>query len=103
MVNFKISLAATPERERDATVYWTTGPDTEGDAVAGLDYVYASGPLVFKPGETTKTIPITIREDSEVEINERIWIQFSNPVNMAFDEDIRRYNNRTSIIIEDND
>jgi hypothetical protein len=36
----------------------------------GLDYVDSSGPVIFFPGETTKTILLQTIDDSEVEKNE---------------------------------
>ncbi len=40
-------------------------------AVAGEDYVAASGTLIFAPGETTKTIDVTIIVDEYLEGDEQ--------------------------------
>jgi hypothetical protein len=43
------------------------------------DYEFAAGTLTFGPGETTKTIPILINEDSFLEGTESFVINLSNP------------------------
>ena len=54
---------------------------TGGTATAGQDYTAAADTLVFAPGETTKTIAITINNDSIDEIDETIELTLSNPAN----------------------
>lgn len=56
------------------SVPWTT---VDGSATAGSDYVAASGTLTFNPGETSKTIPITINGDSVVEPDETFTLQLT--------------------------
>ncbi|MFN2454726.1 MAG: Calx-beta domain-containing protein [Pyrinomonadaceae bacterium] len=53
----------------------------DGTAVAGSDYVAASGTLAFAPGETFKFISVPINGDLFVENNETFFINLSNPVN----------------------
>ena len=52
----------------------STSSATEGRScsVAGADYVAASGELVFAPGETTKTVPVTVCPDSGNEPGEEV-------------------------------
>ena len=52
-----------------------------GTATAGSDYEATSGTLTFAPGETTKTVPVTIYGDTQVEANETFRLNLSNPVN----------------------
>ncbi len=54
---------------------------TDGTANAGLDYVAASGTLTFNPGETSKTVNVTISLDTLFEANETFFVDLSNPVN----------------------
>lgn len=52
-----------------------------GTASAGSDYVAANGQLTFRPGETSKTIPVSIMGDTAVEENETVILALSSPVN----------------------
>ncbi|WP_230169023.1 Calx-beta domain-containing protein [Roseomonas sp. CECT 9278] len=57
------------------TLDWATA---DGTAVAGQDYTAATGTLTFDPGETSKTIEITIAPDALWEANEAFRIVLSN-------------------------
>ena len=70
------------------TVQRTTGSDgavsvsytsTAGTAVAGKDFTAASGTLNFAHGETSKTIPIPILEDTFDENDKTFTVTLSNP------------------------
>ena len=90
-------LTFTVNLSRDATrevrVNFSTLNDT---ALAGQDYLATSGTLVFEPsipddpdtegdqslpGETTKTVTVTVIGDTAVEGNERFFLQLSDAVN----------------------
>ncbi|MFA7206844.1 MAG: Calx-beta domain-containing protein, partial [Saccharofermentanales bacterium] len=60
------------------TVDYTT---TNNTATAGSDYVSTSGTLAFNPGETTKTIPVTINGDMNYEPDESFYMDLSGAVN----------------------
>ena len=51
------------------------------DALAGLDYVAASGTLTFNPGVTTQTFVVSIFTDNVGENSEQFFVNLSNPVN----------------------
>lgn len=53
----------------------------QGFATAGSDYVATSGTLTFNPGETSKTINVTINGDPHYEPDEGFFMILSNPVN----------------------
>ena len=53
----------------------------DGTAQAGTDYAAASGKLTFAPGETLKTVSLTIKDDTVDEASESFLINFSNPTN----------------------
>lgn len=58
------------------TVDYTT---TNGSAtVANGDYDAASGKLTFDPGETTKTVDVTVHGDTTYETNETLTLDLSN-------------------------
>jgi hypothetical protein len=50
-------------------------------AIAGRDYVGRAGTLTFAPGETRKSIAITILADGKKESSELFLLKLSNPVN----------------------
>lgn len=48
-------------------------------ATAGVDYDAASGTISFAPGETSKTIAVTLRGDTTVEPDESFRLNFADP------------------------
>ena len=52
-----------------------------GTATSGADYTPASGTLIFTPGQTTKTVVVTIAGDSLNEATETLNLTLSNPTN----------------------
>ena len=72
---FTVSLSK-PATET-VTVPWST---QDGTALAGSDYNAASGSLTFAPGETSKTISVTIRGDAAVEANETFNLLLGTPL-----------------------
>ena len=75
-MSFPVTLSAASTLP--VSVGYTT---TDGTAVAPGDYTTASGTLAFKPGETTKTIAVSVVGDATVELNETLTVTISNPVN----------------------
>ncbi|MXY44821.1 MAG: hypothetical protein F4Y50_12340, partial [Dehalococcoidia bacterium] len=61
-LDFVVTL--TPEVTETVTVDYAT---SDGTAPAGSDYIAASGKLTFAPGETIKTISVTIEDDEVAE------------------------------------
>ncbi len=55
----------------------------DGTGRAGSDYTATSGTVTFLPGETTKTIAVTIGTDSSFELDETFTLRLSSPVNAA--------------------
>jgi YD repeat-containing protein len=64
-------------------VNWATvpGADNPGIAQPGTDYIAASGTLTFLPGETAKTISITIVNNDLAEKRETFTVRLSSPSN----------------------
>ena len=94
----ELSLAPVNPRvnETDGTVAFTVtlSPASSGTvtvdyatsdiiADAGMDYTATSGTLTFMPGETLKTITITILNDTVYETLERFEVSLSNPTGAA--------------------
>jgi len=67
------SIAAT-------SVSWATAA---GSAAAGVDYTTASGSVTFAPGETVKTITVSVLGDTLKEANETFTVNLSNPAALS--------------------
>lgn len=63
--------------------YQTKGNTAKG----GIDYIGTNGTLIFKPGQTSKIISVSIIGDTEVEPDETFYVILSNPVNAAIGTD----------------
>jgi Calx-beta domain/RTX calcium-binding nonapeptide repeat (4 copies) len=65
-------------------VTWTVSvayKTADDSATAPSDYASASGTLTFAPGETSKTIDVSVVGDTTVEPDETMTVGLSNPVN----------------------
>ena len=52
---------------------------SDGTATAGTDYTATSGTLTFEAGESSKTIEVTVLDDSHDEGEETLTLRLSNP------------------------
>jgi CSLREA domain-containing protein len=68
--------------DKTVTVDYTTA---NNNAIAGIDYTATSGQLSFAPGETTKTITVTVFGDNIAEANKSFFVNLSNPTNSLID------------------
>jgi hypothetical protein len=68
----RLSIAST----RSTGVNFATA---NGSATAGSDYTAAGGTLTFQPGQTTRTITVTVRGDTLKEANETFFVNLSGP------------------------
>ena len=53
----------------------------DNTAIAGSDYIATNNILTFNPGETSQTISVTVKGDTEIEARESFYVQLSNSVN----------------------
>lgn len=81
LLNFTVTLSAASNLT--ATVNFATA---DGSATAGSDYQAANGTLTFNPGDTTKTIAITINGDTINGEDETFLVNLSNPVNATISD-----------------
>ena len=75
-----VALAVTLSAARenlDVTVSWAT---SDGTAAGGTDYAAGSGTLTFAPGETERTIAVSILDDAVNESEETFTVTLSDPV-----------------------
>lgn len=71
---FKVSLSAPSTST--VTVHYATA---DGTAKAGADYQSTSGTLTFAPGETSKTVSVSVLADKAVESSETFAVVLSSP------------------------
>ena len=71
---FTVALSSQPTGT--VTVQYSTA---NGTAVAGADYVPKSGTLTFPAGTTTRTVAVTILNDSIYEGDETFFLNLSSP------------------------
>jgi hypothetical protein len=72
-----MTVTLTSVSAETVTVNYQTA---DGTAVAGKDYVSTSGTLTFQPGETTKTITMSVKGDRQREPNETFTVQLSSAI-----------------------
>lgn len=76
VANFTVSLSAPSSNT--VTVNYATANNT---AVAGSDYVSASGTVSFAPGQVSRPLTVNINGDTTFEPNETFFVNLSNAVN----------------------
>lgn len=69
-----VTVRLLPASDQPVTVDYAT---TDGSAEAGTDYVAASGTLTFAPGETVKTVAVTLRGDVDEELHETFLVNLT--------------------------
>jgi hypothetical protein len=80
-----VAVAVTLSRSSNAvvTVKYAT---SNGTAITTQDYTATSGTLTFQPGETNRTISLSIKGDRKREGNETFSVQLSNAVGANIDD-----------------
>ncbi|MEM8828799.1 MAG: SdrD B-like domain-containing protein [Cyanobacteria bacterium P01_G01_bin.19] len=70
------------------TVDYATADGTAqvNEPVDGNDYTATNGTLTFAPGETSKTITVTVNGDTPVEPDETFNVNLSNPTNASISD-----------------
>ncbi|MFN6447417.1 MAG: FG-GAP-like repeat-containing protein [Nostoc sp. DedSLP05] len=76
--SFLVTVKLSNASSEIVTVDYSTSNDT---AIAGVDYTPVTGTLIFNPGVTTQTIAVPVIDDFIDEINERFFINLTNPTN----------------------
>lgn len=80
--SFSVTLSSASARM--VTLSYST---SDGTAEEGKDYTATSGSLTFNPGETAKTIPVTITSDTLDEADETFTVTLRNAVNATIPTD----------------
>ena len=77
-IEFTVTLPVPSTLE--TSVDWATAPGAgENNAVRGEDYEADSGTLTFAPGETSRTVVVTVLDDDVFEPRETFVVKLSNP------------------------
>ena len=72
--SFMVTLS-TPASTNQSVSFATS----DGDAIAGSDYVGSAGVVTFLPGELQKSVAVTILGDTVQELNETFLVTLSSP------------------------
>ena len=78
IVNAVFTVTLSEPAAGTVTVNYGTA---DGTAQASRDYEAAAGTLTFAPGETSKTITVAVKGDTQVEANETFFVNLSAAVN----------------------
>lgn len=81
---FVISLSAPSGNE--VRVNYGLDSGTAVYSGSGQDFQSYSGTLVFAPGETTKTLPVVVIDNSTAESTEVFWLDLNTPVNAVINQ-----------------
>jgi len=77
--SFPVTLSAAPLST--VTVDWATA---DGSALAGSDYLAASGTVTFPAGVTAKTITVSVIANTLLGLNKTFYVNLSNPSANAY-------------------
>ncbi len=83
--NAVFSVIRSGQTTETVTVEYET---LDGTASAGFDYVTKEGTLTFLANETSKTIEVTVLDDSDVEGEETFRVTLTNPQNATLLDDL---------------
>lgn len=83
IATFTVTLAAASDHT--VTVHYAT---SDGTATEGSDFVGTSGTVTFLPGETSKTVTVTVLGDSLAESKETFTVALSSPTNATVSDAI---------------
>ena len=75
--NLEFTVTLNPTLEQQVTVAWADAGT--GTATSGTDYTAVSGgTLTFAPGDSTKTVTVTVTGDEVDEVDETVQLELSN-------------------------
>jgi sugar lactone lactonase YvrE len=83
-VTVEVPVSLSRSWIKPVTAQWTTlfvPGAPAGQADPSADYTLALGTVMFAPGETTKTVSVSINGDTQVEPDEYIIVSFHDPTN----------------------
>ena len=78
---FTVNLSTTSTETIALDFSTADGLATDNSATAGIDYTATSGTLTFNPGETSKTIDVSVIGDTTVESDETFSVNLNSVTN----------------------
>ncbi len=81
LFTFTVSLSHASAQTINVNYASSSAGGTATGIGASADYTFLNGILTFQPGETTKTISVTVNGDSTIEPNETFFINLSGANN----------------------
>jgi Calx-beta domain/Domain of unknown function (DUF4114)/RTX calcium-binding nonapeptide repeat (4 copies) len=75
--NYAFNLTLNKPSTETVTVKYTTA---DGTATAVSDYTAATGTVIFNPGETSKTVNISVKGDTTLELDETFTVNLTDAV-----------------------
>ena len=78
-MTFTVTLSAASAQSVTVSYSTADGPNDGTGATAGSDYLAESGTVTFSPGQTSKTITVTVLGDDTVELDETFTVNLSSP------------------------
>lgn len=94
-------LQFTGVRETEDQLLSVDYQTRDGSAVAGEDYIAASGRLVLYPDEVQAVIPVEVIGDTRVEEDETFYLDVTNPVGGSFGQGVVRLTAMRTIVDDD--
>jgi uncharacterized protein (TIGR03437 family) len=85
-VDFTVTLSTSSTQAVTVAYATSSAAPASGVATAGTDYQSTSGTLTFDPGQTSKSITVTINGDTLVEPDETFFVDLSNPTNATISD-----------------
>ena len=98
--NMTISVTLTSESGKSVSIDLET---TDVQAIAGQDFQALNETITFAPGETSKSVSVTLIDDTLDEDNEVFSVIALNPVNTFITSSESAPNGVLGVLIEDND
>ena len=88
----------TQPSKKSITAHYQVLSESDDTATAGSDYEATTGTVTFAPGETSKTIDVTVNGDTEVEKDETLTVKWTNWGNVW----LAHYSKKGTITNDDN-
>jgi len=85
---FTVTLSEPSGRQVSVDYFTVDFTPLSGTTTPGADYNPQVGTLTFAPGETEKVIDITIFKDTLNELDETLFVNISNPVNVLITDQV---------------
>jgi uncharacterized repeat protein (TIGR01451 family) len=82
--NFNFTVSLSNSSSDTVTVDYATA---DGTATAPSDYIATSGTLTYTPGQTSKTVAVSVNGDTASEPDETFTVDLSTPVNATIADD----------------